>query len=337
MRHEIPVLSAAAVAAVTLLACGGGSGQSGGGSSGGSCAKPTIVASEASNYRFTSTLMFPPITVKANAALTFDWGDVTHDFIGHPLDNKKDLNMVLLMLWNLSVTDLQTKLNADQLAMSDLAVLPLSLPTDGNTTTAGLYSLTLNGNPVTMEQLAPYFDPATYPPANHIYTMMVATGKQLGQGTRMIQAFQLDPASTNTVIKMNNESTHLTYTANLHSMAATAIPAGSAAVKLDWGKMMTNALGNPFIATNVTDAMVGHYTQTPAELEAQFLDLEQNAKELYRASIDSGTVLDFSTLKTSTGQSFTGIDSTGTWIVALQCGSCRNPAPWYLTVLKPCS
>ena len=37
------------------------------------------------------------------------------------------------------------------------------------------------------------------------------------------------------------------------------------------------------------------------------------------------------------GKAFTGISTSGTWIVALRCGSCRNPAPWYLTVLKPCS
>jgi hypothetical protein len=175
-----------------------------------------------------------------------------------------------------------------------------------------------------------------YPPANHIYTVMAATGMQLGQGTRMIQSYELDPASTNTVVKLTNDSTQLTYTANLHNLTPIGVTAKSAAITLDWGKMMTNALGNTFIATNITNAMVGHYTQTPAELEAKFLDLELIAADLYRAEIGSGTVLDFSLLKNKSGKAFAGIDADGTWVVALQCGQCRNPAPWYLTILKPC-
>jgi hypothetical protein len=158
----------------------------------------------------------------------------------------------------------------------------------------------------------------------------------VGMGTRMIQSFQLDPASTNTNVTMTSTSTHLTYTANLHSLQTTAIPAGQAAVTLDWGQMKTNALGNTFIATNITNALVGHYTQTPAQLETQFLDLDLIATELYQGSIPSGTVVDFSGLEDSSGKSFPGIDATGTWIVALQCGGCRNPAPWYLSILTPC-
>ena len=39
----------------------------------------------------------------------------------------------------------------------------------------------------------PFLDEQAYDPASHIYTIMVATGTVLGQGTRMIQSFKLDP------------------------------------------------------------------------------------------------------------------------------------------------
>ncbi|HEX7500572.1 MAG TPA: hypothetical protein VF524_09750, partial [Polyangia bacterium] len=83
--------------------------------------------------------------------------------------------------------------------------------------------------------------------------------------------------------------------------------------------------------------LLGHYTQTPAQLEKQFLDIQLIATDLYEAGISIGTRIDFSTLTTSSGKAFSGIDTTGTWLVALQCGACRNPAPWYLSILKPCS
>jgi hypothetical protein len=346
MRHEklvLSVVASAAFSALFLASCGGGGAgagtpDGGGGGGGGAltCMNAKITAAESLNYGFSSTLTFPPVKVKPNTEWTFDWSAVTKDFMGHTVNPGTDLNLIMMMLWNMPVPDLQTKLNADTLAMSDLAVLPLSIKTDGKAMSSGLYAFTLNGNPITPAELAPYLDPTMYAPENHVYTVMAATGTTLGQGIRMIQSFQLDPASTNTMVKLSNDSTKLTYMANLHSLKTTGVTAGTAAITLDWGKMTTNALGNPFITTNITDALVGHYTETPAELEAQFLDLELIAKDLYRTTIPAGTVLDFSTLKNKDGQSFTGIDNTGTWIVALKCGACRNPAPWYLAILKPC-
>ena len=94
-------------------------------------------------------------------------------------------------------------------------------------------------------------------------------------------------------------------------------------------------LGGTFIPTNIAHAIVGHYTQTATELETQFLDLETIAQTLYPMDIPYGTVLDFSMLMDKGGNAFKGIDSTGTWLVALVCTTCRNPAPWYLTILQP--
>ena len=101
--------------------------------------------------------------------------------------------------------------------------------------------------------------------------------------------------------------------------------------------MKTNALGTEFKEGYITSAIVGHFTQTPDQLETRFLDLELIADTLYRADIPSGSVLDFATLEDSSGTSFTGVDAQGTWLVGSICGVCRNPAPWYMTVLKPCS
>jgi hypothetical protein len=101
--------------------------------------------------------------------------------------------------------------------------------------------------------------------------------------------------------------------------------------------MNRNALGEPFDPTDaITKMLVGHYKETPAELEQKVLDLDGIAIDFYQGDVWSGTSASFSSLKTSDGRSFPGIDDKGTWLVALQCGACRNPAPWYLTVLKPC-
>jgi hypothetical protein len=99
-----------------------------------------------------------------------------------------------------------------------------------------------------------------------------------------------------------------------------------------------NGLRATFKDGYVTSAVVGHYKETPAELEAKFLDLNLIADQYYTADLVSSTSFDFSTLKEqTTGADFPGVDDSGTWLVGLICGNCRNPAPWYMTVLKPCT
>jgi hypothetical protein len=209
-----------------------------------------------------------------------------------------------------------------------------------------MLEFTFNGMPigselVSVDTVMNYFDPGAYDPSTHTYTVMAATGDVLGQGTRMIQSFLVDASSTNTSVTMTNQSTQLEFHADLASLKPTTIPAGQPNVTLDWSKMTTNALGADFSgvnATRITAVFVGHYEESPSELSGdKFLDLELIATTLFRKNVDTGTSVDLSTLEDSDGNSFTGIDSDGTWLVGLQCGDCRNPAPWYISVLKPCS
>jgi len=329
------------------MACGssGGGGGHDGGDAGDAadapppvvtCTDGNIVANEANDYLFRSTITLPPVTVKSMSNLAFDWGGVTKDFLGHTVNPVSDLNTIIIMLWSLPLTEFEKELNADALFTNALVVSPPpSLIPTGGATSAMLYDFTLNGTALTPAMFNMYFDATAYPPATTTYLVAAQTGTNLGTGIRMLQTFQLDSASTNTSVTLTNSSAQLQYTANLHSLDPTGVPAGTAALMLDWGQMKTNALGADFISTNITSAIVGHYTQTPAQLESQFLDLQTIAADLYTANILSGSILDFTTLKDSAGNSFPGVDATGTWLVGLTCGNCRNPAPWYLTILEP--
>jgi hypothetical protein len=310
------------------------------------CGGANIVAKEANNYAFSSTITLPPVTVKSMANLKFDWSAVTQDFLKHPLNTTADLNTMTLLLWALPLGPLQTKLNADELTMLDLQVSPPPTWPDPGMTTNGatsqdLHNFTINGSEVTPAEYNMYFDPAVYTPANFSYMIAASTGTEIGQGFRMMQTFNLDPNSSNTTVAMTNNSTQLTCQVSLRNLTITGVPANTPALTLDWQDMITrmapNALGGTFKEAYITSAVVGHFTETPTELEAKFLDLDLIATKYYRANIDSGASLDFTTLRDSSGAAFPGVDDTGTWMVGLICGNCRNPAPWYMTILKPCA
>lgn len=315
----------------------GGSSGSGSGGSNGACAAK-VTANESNDYKFSSTLMFPTISVKPKTNLTIDWGDLSNDFEKHPLNAKNDINQVLFIDWQLKLSDLETQINDDDITNS-YEGLPLKYVPDGNTTSAKVYDFGLaTGGSVMQSDIDGFLDPAVSPSSTHTFTAIAATGSQIGAGTRMIQSFVLDPSSSTDTVKISNDSTMLQFTANLHDLSATNIPSGEKNVTLDWGKMKTNAMGRMFDITQITHALVGKYSQSPTDLETNnFLNLETIDEELYEGDIDSGTVVDFSKLMDSNGKTFSGITSDGTWLVALICGACHNPAPWYLTILKPCS
>jgi len=311
------------------------------------CGGTTIVASEANDYQFSSTITLPPVTVKSMTNLKFDWGSVTHDFLGHSLNAVTDINMVSAMIFQIPLSEVQTKLNADTLKQPDLLTsVPVSWPPPGMTTngatTAMLYDFQLNGTVITPDMYNDYFNPTTHPASAYSYMFAASTGLELGQGYRMLQSFNIDPGSSATTVTLKNDSTKLTCDVSLRNLTIAGVTAGTPALTVDFTDMVTNgkpnALGAPFMDAFITSAVVGHYTQTPAELEAKFLDLDMIPTAYYTVKVDGGTLADLSMAKeTKTGAPFAGIDDTGTWLVGLICGNCRNPAPWYMTIAKPCT
>jgi hypothetical protein len=204
------------------------------------------------------------------------------------------------------------------------------------TTSGSSFDMTSFGMPLDPDLILSYFDDAEYPGEQHTYTVMASTGTIAGQNTRMLQAFHLDPASTNTNVVMNDESTGLDYAVKIHGDRPVVVPAGVADLEIDWSNITTTALGTEFFPEDITRVVVAKYSMNVAEMEANFLDLDDRADELYRADVPNGTRSTFETLVADDGTPFSGIDSGGTWVVALFCGSCLNPAPWYLSVLAAC-
>lgn len=326
---------------------GGSAGSGGSGGSGASASlcgavtadaqgNPVVHADAANNYAFSSTFTIGVTPVAPNSELSFDWSGVTKDFLGHDVDPLADIDMVTLLMWKLSQQELETRLNDDSLAQRDLVALAM-IYTENAVTSGGLYDFTSFRMPIDPSMLLAYLDPEAYDPATHSYTVMAVNGTTAGKGTRMLQSFRLDSSSDNTSVTLDSSSTKLDYTVDLQSLQPTGLPAGRADMAIDWSGMTVNALGNDFVPTSIDEVLVARYSLTPEQMEAQFLDLDLIADEMWRGEVSSGTSLALSSLKNADGEAFTGIDDNGTWIVALRCGGCANPAPWYLSTLETCT
>lgn len=322
----------------------GGTGGSGGGASAVACGSVSddgegnliTRAAADNNYSFSSSFTIDVTPVKPSSELSFDWSGVTEDFLGHAVDPTTDIDMVTLLMWRLSQAELESKLNDDALRQSDLVALAM-IYTEDSKTSGGLFEFTSFGLPIEPDMLLTYLDPEVYDPETHSYTVMAVTGTTAGEGTRMMKSFRLDPASENTEVVIDSDSTSLEYSVDLTSLTATQIPPNEAEIAVDWADMTVNAMGHEFTPTSIDEVLVARYSLTPEEMEAEFLSLDRIADEIWRGSVPSGTSTVLSSLKNDAGEPFSGIDDTGTWIVALVCGGCANPAPWYLSILKPCT
>jgi hypothetical protein len=311
-----------------------GTAGTGGGSGGApACGASPIMAKAVNNYEFSSTLTLPPVSVKPDSELTFEWGGLTKDFMGHDLV----MTTVNVMLWQLPLAELETKMNSDDLDARD-AVTPIKQDITPEITSADLFDfVTVADEPLTSEQILPFFDIETNPPDMNTYTVILSDGDLSANGdARMMQSFVLDAESDNTTVTLTDDSTGLEYETDLEALEPTLVMPGSAAVTIDWGDMEVTSMGTEFLPNQITEARIAHYTETPAELEEQFLDLELIAAETYETVVESGVSISLDKFKNEAGATFPGITSDGTWILALICGSCRNPAPWYMTILKPC-
>jgi len=314
----------------------------------GSCENPItdedgnrlITARDDLNYSFQSSLDIQTVRVQSMSDLSFDWSEITQDMLGHPFDPLAGVDMLEVMIWRYSSEDLMQDIASDSLDTTNLVALG-QLPTHNDLDSANLLEVrSPSGGVVDEDEMLGFLDTTVYAPDEHTYLVMVAEGTTFGQGTRMISFFEPAPDETNAEVLLTNESTTLHYTADLSSLTRVAVPAGSADIVFDWADdemLGHNAMGQPWLPTRISDVQVAHYaTQTPADLENEFLDLELLADETFAIHLTAGQSVNLSRLTDENGGAFAGIDDTGTWLIALKCGSCANPAPLFLTILEPC-
>jgi hypothetical protein len=344
MRHLHATFAAALLLLLLLLAgaCGSGGRSSPPAIPSAACMDPTanVVITDATNYTLSNDFTIQLARLKDNTDLLFDWSGVTRDFFGKSLDPAADIDIFLVSLWALTPDQIRDALRIDDLPLTSNSGVITTFP-DGTYTSQHLLGFNELGNPLPADQVWSRFNTAdpnfAYPQDQYTFLAMASTGTEVGKGPRMLAMFHIDPAATDTSLLMTNHSTKLSYSVDLLRGAPVQVPAGIPALTIDWSQMTTNAIGNPYNYYQITSAAVAHYpAKSVAELEPQFLSLEDIADGWWSGDVLSGSSISLGTLVDKNGAAFPGIDDNGVWMAALFCTNCNNPAPWSITVLQPC-
>lgn len=321
-----------------------GSGTTDGEDSDGCSPISTLVLDEEHNYEFQSSIKIKSYPLAQYPSVpVIDWSRLTHDLIGHPVDPVDGIGHIDLIVWN-NVTheQFQEWLNTDSLNMEHLAgsVSASREQLGEGTTSVHLSELTSFGMDVDAEK---FFDSnGEFPSSENIFVILLGSGSAIGGGAKMVAFLEpVESPTAATKLDVTGDSITLDYEANLTGAQRYTVPINTADIIVDWRQMdgKTNAMGLPWRPNQVQQVLVAHYPdKSPADLEAQFLDLEIMTDEMYTFEPPTVQPVSLSSLVDAEGNLFTGItNGPGTWILALQCTmNCNNPAPKYLTILEPC-
>ncbi len=288
----------------------------------------SLFLQDSNNYSFHGGMDISSAPVAEMQDILVDWSGLSVDMVGHDLDPSVDILTLELVLFRyLTQEQVEQGLEDDDLNQSDVALFA-STETNGSTSA---YLSELN-------VLAYSFDPETYLQQDYgTWLLLLTDDLDYGVGTRMALFLEPVVAESNTRVEVGNDSMVLDVEAIITDLEKVELPQDEPEVTVDWTALEYDSRGNDLVMSDIDQLTVAHFANlTLEEIQASFLDIELLADQMWSAGIESGSSLRLSALGNDSG-SFTGVDSSGTWLLSLNCTTCSNPAPLFLTVLEPCS
>ena len=143
--------------------------------------------------------------------------------------------------------------------------------------------------------------------------------------------------STNTQVDAPTGCGMLDFSADLASLTKLPVPVAGPWI-LDWRDVTRDGQGNPIPFEKIDGVTIGFYAgMTVADLQARIFDIELIATTLWDVKLTGGRTADLAPPRIGRPApcSRGSRADAGTWMLALTCSTCQNPAPVLLTILEP--
>lgn len=286
----------------------------------------TVYLADGNNFSYVGTVDAPSLDVASGQDLHICWAQLTEDIQCHEMDPTVDVGILTLARFlNLTEAEIERQISDDTLEQSALSGF-LDYPVPEGETCAQLADFTLQGTPVDLAE--------EFYEGGGTYLLLAGSGTEPGLGTRAMMFLDPLEASENTEVAFEPACGTLDFSVDLASLAPIALPAEAESWIVDWGGLTVNGLGHPFELSTIDRLMIGNYADWGLpDLEEHFLDLQLDASGLWY--LDTGGAFS-ADLATATGDdgAFPGFSASGSWVLALMCTRCTNPAPLFLTVIE---
>jgi hypothetical protein len=171
------------------------------------------------------------------------------------------------------------------------------------------------------------------------YVLIASKSKQSGVGAQSMAFVTPSASSSNTTADIPSGCGNLIFTPNLHDLTQVTVPEKGPWI-VDWTAVTEDSENKDpnFIVLQSYDLILGFYDKSITDIEKGFFNLETLAKKMWRVRNITGTPMsrDLGAAQDDQDNLFTGFNQgDGVWALGLQCPDCQNPAPMFLTILKP--
>ncbi len=299
-----------------------------------------LVAGDAQNYAYTVDIDIVPTSIQALSDATVCWSDVTTDIRGRPLDPS---TIEQVTLTRVSLTEAETEQAVIQNTLTQEYVADIRMLVSPTDTCAQLTDFSIIGN---------FFLPEFDMPEDPDTTWLASVWKFNDYGRNeilMSGIFEPLAASDNNTFDINDSSTALTFDADLQSLSEVRACEGPSQLWFDWSGVTVDATGKAWDSRTSDTLLIGKVAGSVADAEESFIQLYETAEAIWTMPVygltrthllDDGTIsavdYDGRTLvpRALDGTAFPGFDSTGTWLIGIECSTCTSPAPTFLTVVS---
>lgn len=286
-----------------------------------------MVFTDANNYTFESEFQIGTVEVAPETDLLIDWSGLTTDIRGRSVD-PLDIDQLLFVQFGATQAEILTKIDANDLQQSDALNQYLSFTTGVDNLM--LSEMSILGNPFDLGLMVE--------DANKTWLLSL-TNIVDARFDFLMNTFVVPTAgSKNTMVVIDDDSASLTFDVDLSSAPALQTAAGLPAYTLDWSAATTDVFGRELNLALVSRLIIGKVaTDDLTQVEAEFLQLYENAEELYTLDVNGLTFADLSgATEQTSGAAFGGFTADGTWVVGIECTrqECTNPAPLLLAVVE---
>ncbi|MFN7142365.1 MAG: hypothetical protein ACK4YP_01200 [Myxococcota bacterium] len=285
-----------------------------------------FVFTDANNYGYTSAIDVSSQEVQLRTDVTVDWSGLTTDLLGHAMDPAVDVDIVWIVQFpNLTEEEVADAIVAETLLQEDVG------PYIQFRNEAGATSATLSE--FVFPPATPIVPEEDFTDGSGTWLVRATTGLV---ENRMLGFMRPTDTTTNTTFALASDTATLAFDADLQSLEAFSFDDEPATYTADWSALETHANGNEVDLGLLDQLMIARYDgMTLSDIEADFIDVELIASEIYTADVYGLTAADLSVaVSATTGEAFAGFGADSLWLVALRCTACTNPAPPFLTVVQ---
>jgi hypothetical protein len=312
-RANSAVLTTLAVVACTS----GGSGSEGGGCNGGG----DLVFAEENLYSFSAGFETEQILeIEAQQEVTVDWSAMTTDLRGRPLD-PSTVEQVALLNVKAPPEEVFRMIAENDIGSDDLQDQTLFV-NDG-LTSANLSEFEITDLRFDLALLEERADRTWL-----VSLMNVSDGRNDILGTAVFQPKA--EVDGHEVVFFDGISRLTDVQVDIATKAPLTTKEGLGSYSLDWSGLAVDTFGHAIVAEQADELFIGHYSGDVASVEADFLQIDTIADELYRLDVYGTTGALLGEAVDARGGSFGGFTRDGTWLVGIVCTGCATPAPLIL-------